>query len=97
MVATKLESALHPGARRRGLDPDDLGETFCGATDNVPYLDMLIDEAWDAAKEATLFDRTAGAEAVSLTVVRIPASQHPQHTDAVAPASKCSERSENNP
>lgn len=38
---------------RRGLDPDDLAVAFCGATDNGPYLDMLVDEAWEAVKEAT--------------------------------------------
>lgn len=38
-----------------GIDPDDLAVAFCGATDNGPYLDMLVDEAWEAAKDATSF------------------------------------------
>ena len=31
---------------------DDLAVAFCGATDNGPYLDMVIDKAWEAAREA---------------------------------------------
>src|SRR5580692_11038029 len=40
---------------RSGADPDDLAVAFCGATDNGPYLDMLVDEAWESAKGATSF------------------------------------------
>ncbi len=32
---------------------NDLAVAFCGATDNGPYLDMVIDKAWDAARDAT--------------------------------------------
>lgn len=31
----------------------DLAAAFCGATDNGAFMDMLIDEAWSAAKSAT--------------------------------------------
>jgi 20S proteasome alpha/beta subunit len=40
---------------------NELAVAFCGATDNGPYLDMVIDKAWHAARDATSL-----AEACSL-------------------------------
>jgi hypothetical protein len=38
-----------------GEKDEGLAVAFCGATDNGPFLDMLIDEAWKATKESTHF------------------------------------------
>jgi len=32
---------------------NDLAVAFCGATDNGPYLDMVINKAWNASRDAT--------------------------------------------
>jgi 20S proteasome alpha/beta subunit len=46
-------SLHHRISRHLTGEADELAVAFCGATDNGPYLDMLIDEAWEAVKDAT--------------------------------------------
>jgi len=51
----RFEPSGAQAAARRVLgsaNDDDLAVAFCGATNNGPYLDMLIDKAWEAAREA---------------------------------------------
>jgi len=40
-----------------GDDTNELAVAFCGATDNGAYLDMLVDEAWEASKDAPSFEQ----------------------------------------
>jgi 20S proteasome alpha/beta subunit len=40
---------------------NDLAVAFCGATNNGPYLDMLVDEAWKSARAATSLSEACDA------------------------------------
>lgn len=54
-----------PKLRYESLDPllsgIDLGVAFCGASNNGPFVDKIVDLAWDAAKRTTSLDDAAKA------------------------------------
>ena len=43
--------------RTQALRKDDLAVAFCGASNNGPFVDKLVSEAWDDAQEGTNLDK----------------------------------------
>lgn len=43
-------------AEPEAVGQDELAVAFCGATDNGPFLDEIVDRAWEDAQAATSFD-----------------------------------------